>query len=65
MTWSAIADVFGSLLVALCGGREHEPGCTSRRKKGIDCQRGHTLAEFQAVGYTDFTQADVEKENTL
>lgn len=38
---------------AVCGGRIHEPECTTKKKKGIDCpgQEYHTPQEMEAAGY--------------
>lgn len=35
----------------VCGGRIHEPDCTSQRKQGRDCLDNHTPAEYETAGY--------------
>ena len=43
---------------AVCGGRMHEPGCTTPKRKGVDCpgQEYHTPEEMEAAGYGPASQ---------
>lgn len=36
----------------VCGGRIHNPGCSTKKRKGIDCFNKHTKEEYIKVGYT-------------
>ncbi len=43
---------------AVCGGRVHEPGCTTRKKNGVDCpgQEKHSPEEMERAGYGPASQ---------
>lgn len=43
-----------------CGGRRHEPDCTTRKQRGRDCLEQHTPAELEAAGYGPATQFTTE-----
>ena len=35
----------------VCGGRHHEPDCTTKKKQGKDCLENHTDEEWKKAGY--------------